>query len=200
MFFYKQKILFSWIAFWLPFFCCNKSLRSGVNSQDSRTNGGLWKSPAVVQVWPSTWPGGHLSSAFYRGTHGVSPWESTLHYKHRLDYVFPNRLTVSNHPRAPLNEGIFTLCLGCWIGKVEMHTHTETHADILRARSPGDWYTGLTGDQGGMRKKEKCLLNDIPIVRRSRTMALCKTANNEHGRNPWSYRGPGSMLAITIVI
>lgn len=43
--------------------------------------------------------------------------------------------------------------------------------------------------QGGTREKAKCLLNDIPIVRLSRTMALCKTANNGHRRNPLSYRG-----------
>lgn len=159
MFFLQTKpelsISFSWIAVWLRyFFCCNKSLRSGVSSQDSRTNGGLRKSPAVVQVWPSTWPGGHLSSAFYRGTHGVTPWESTLHYKHRLDYVFPNRLTVSNHPRAPLNEGIFTLCLGCWIGKVEMHTHTQRHTQTYSGLALlGTGTRGWQGTKGAWERK-----------------------------------------------
>lgn len=71
-----------------------------------------------------------------------------------------------------------------------MHAHTYSDTG-----PPGDWYTGLMGELrggGGAKKKEKCLLNDIPIVSRSRTMALCKTANNEHRRNPLSYRGPAA--------
>lgn len=114
--------------------------------------------------------------------------ESKLHYKHRLDYVVSNRLTVSNHSSVPLNaESI--LCLDRCTGK------TDTLAGwALMGTATRSWWReqrGLKRTKGG-RKKEKCLLNDIPIVRQSRTMALCKTANNEHRRNPLSYRGPAA--------
>lgn len=135
----------------------------------------------------ATWP---LRST--RNTWCLSS-ESTLHYKHRLDYVFPNRLSVSNHSAVPLNAEYSPYV---WTGGLGRLVHA-----LSDAGPPGDWYTRLTGrgikrTEGGKRKKEKCLLNDIPIVRQSRTMALCKTVNNEHRRNPLSYRGPAACLPL----
>lgn len=137
---------------------------------------------------PATWPLRSTRNTWCRSS------ESTLHYKHRLDYVFPNRLTVSNHSSAPLNEEYSPYV---WTGGLRGLTRVHMLGD-----GPS-WglVHGLTGGTEGHkkkrgggreRKKEKCLLNDIPIVRRSRTMALCKTANNEHRRNPLSYRGPAA--------
>lgn len=129
-------------------------------------------------------------------THGAGP--QRVHFITNIDWiVFQNRLTVSNHSSMALNEEYSPYV---WAGESGRLTHTYTHSET---GPPGDWYMGLTGEQrgikrskGGARKKEKCLLNDIPIVSLSRTMALCKTANNEHRRNPLSYRGPAACLPL----
>ncbi len=129
-------------------------------------------------------------------THGVSP--QRVHFITNIDWI------MSSQTDWPCPITLLRL----WMKNIHLmsglvgwegwrtHTHTHTHLDV---GPPGDWYTGLTGErrgikrtEGGARKKEKCLLNDIPIVSRSRTMALCKTANNEHRRNPLSYRGPAA--------
>lgn len=124
------------------------------------------------------------------------PSERTLHYKHRLDYVFPNRLSVSNHSGAPFKGEYSPYVWTGGMGKVGRHTHT-VRAALLGTGTWGGRGTGGHKREGrggarGAREKEKCLLNDIPIVRPSRTMALCKTANNERRRNPSSYRGPAA--------
>lgn len=78
---------------------------------------------ALKQVRPSTWPGGHLASAFYK-EHMVLVLRDYT-YKHRLDYVFPNRLTVSNHSSALLNEEYSPYV---WTGGLGRLTHTHMHS------------------------------------------------------------------------
>lgn len=45
--------------------------------------------------------------------------ESKLHYRHRLDYVVSNRLTVSNHSSAPLNAEYPSLRLDRCVGEAD---------------------------------------------------------------------------------
>lgn len=151
-----------------------------------------WKALRVVQVYGqtldllATWPLRSTTDTWSRSS------ESTLHYKHRLDYVFPNRLTVSNHSSAPLNEEYSPYV---WTGGSGELTRTHTlwgWPSWGLVHGADEEQRGIKRSEGGAREKEKCLLNDIPIVSPSRTMALCKTANNEHRRNPLSYRGPAA--------
>lgn len=67
--------------------------------------------------------------------------ESTLHYKHGLDYVFQNRPTVTNHSAAPLNKEYSPYV---WTGGRLTLTHSETGP-------PGDRYMEL--EQRGMKRK-----------------------------------------------
>lgn len=97
-----------------------------------------------------TWPGGHLASAFYKEHMALVLRDYT--YKHRLDYVFPNRLTVSNHSTALLNEEYSPYV---WTGGLGRLTHTHTHALSRLALQGTDRGTeGHKKNQGG-REKER---------------------------------------------
>lgn len=135
------------------------------------------------------WPPG---LCVLQGTHGAGP--QRVHFITNIDWI------MSSQTDWPCPITLVRLwmkhihLMSGLVGREGWRTHTHSESG-----PPGAWYTGLTGEQrgikrteGGERKKEECLLNDIPIVRRSRTMALCKTANNEHRRNPLSYRGPAA--------
>lgn len=71
-------------------------------------------------------------------------------YKHRLDYVFPNRLTVSNHSSARLNEEYSPYVWTGGLGRL-----TRTHALSRLALLGTDRGTeGHKKNQGG-REKER---------------------------------------------
>ena len=112
-----------------------------------------WETLGVVQVHLDTWPSGHLASVLTADTWWQSP-ERTLHYKHRLDYVVHNRQTVSNHCGTALNEEYSPYVWTGGSGRLthaHTHTHTHTHSEIC---PPGDWYTGLTGEHGGIKRSK----------------------------------------------
>lgn len=128
-------------------------------------------------------------------THGVRP--QRVHLITNVDWMSSNRPTVSNHSAVPLNKEYSPYVLDGW--KVDALTQRSG----LLGTGTWSWNRGAWKERkrrGVGRKKKKCLLNDIPIVCQSSTIALCKTANNERRRKSCILWGPGSMPAITIVI
>lgn len=131
-------------------------------------------------------------------THGAGP--QRVHFITNIDWIMSSK-TDWPCPITLVRLWMRNIHLMSGLVGREGYTHTGSHTLWDRPSwglvHGADWGTeGHKKKRGGERKKEKCLLNDIPIVSRSRTMALCKTANNEHRRNPLSYRGPAACLPL----
>jgi len=124
-------------------------------------------------------------------THGVSP--QRVHFITNIDWIMSSKTDWA----CPITLARL------WMKNIHL-MFGPVGREGWRAHTLRDWPSwGLVHGAGrenrggikkkstgvGVGKKEKCLLNDIPIVSQSRTMALCKTANNERKRNPLSYRG-----------
>ena len=122
--------------------CCTVSIMCIFTPKLSiqQNNAWPWKNADGRAGWPTaTWPLRVTTDTWWKSS------ESTLHYKHRLDYVFQNRLTVSNHSSATLNEEYSPYVWTGGLGKVDAHTHTQTRALLGTGTLGWRWNWGEAG-------------------------------------------------------